>query len=83
MKSYSARSVDSRFFFSKFMMVGYPYLVPDLEENCKNSSNICEFLHFPFKSGISGGYQKFFKRQKTRESTNLQEYDFIVPKNFI
>ena len=36
MKSYSARSVDSRGFFCKFMMVGYPYRVPDLEENHKN-----------------------------------------------
>ena len=34
--TYSSRSVDSRAFFSKFMMVGYPYLVPDLEGNHKN-----------------------------------------------
>ena len=42
------------------------------------------FCLFLFKSGIGGGVPKVFNlEKKTRQSTDLEEYDFKVPKNFI
>ena len=74
---YSARSVDSRGFFCFSMMVGYPYLVPDLEENYKNphiwefQEKISKILPFSgenifeiFRTWLRG-YQKFWKIKKT------------------
>ena len=48
-----------------------------------SESGIWGFI-FPFKSGIGGGVPKVFNlEKKPRQSTDLEEYDFKVPKNFI
>ena len=93
--TYSSRSVDSRGFFCFSMMVGYPYLVPDLEENYKNQhiwefqEKISKILSFSgenifeiFRTWLRG-YIKFWKIKKnSRKSTDLDEY-MLFKKNLI
>ena len=48
------------------------------------SLEIFWILLFSSNSGISGGYQKIkILDKRPRESTDLEEYVFLVPKNII
>ena len=39
-------------------------------------------VFFPSSPALVGGTKSFQLREKPRQSTDLEEYDFIVPKNF-
>ena len=68
--TYSSRSVDSRAFFSKFTMVGYPYMVPDLEF----------FLEYP-RDSSQLGRSKVLLFEPTKPA-NLMDFLHIKRKIF-
>ena len=78
---YSSRSVDSRGLFLRISNLGYPCKVPEVL--CK----YCESRSSKFLKSISGtlpGYPRLeVLRKRSRESTDLEQYIVVEPKNII